>query len=423
MASSDRRRGLAVAVGLLLLASALLLWRWSTPQASLEHLRLSDDSALTLVDSGQPNQAQVMLAVPAEHSLSDAQLLALSRDNGARVVQLTLTAGTCATQQQRLHASLQHLQGPASLVAGIGPGAAMAWRWLATQPDDQAQALSVAFSLNKPDCSTPLPQQASHGHWLAVWNDNPDDRSARFARQQSNAQTSISDYQQPLAQVLDHQLRDALQGHSSELPIVEVPATAAADTIILFYSGDGGWRDLDRAVAAELANLGYSLAGIDSLRYFWQHKSPTQSATDLARLMQTYRDKWGAKRFVLAGYSFGADVLPALYNQLPTADQAQIDALILLAFARSASFQIEVQGWLGKAGQETVTGAELARLPAAKVFCVYGREDAESSGCTLPQAPGEKLALPGGHHFDENYPVLAERLVQAIKARQKVSKP
>jgi len=30
---------------------------------------------------------------------------------------------------------------------------------------------------------------------------------------------------------------------------------------------------------------------------------------------------------------------------------------------------------------------------------------------------GEKMKLPGGHHFDENYPALAKRLVQQIDKR------
>ena len=35
----------------------------------------------------------------------------------------------------------------------------------------------------------------------------------------------------------------------------------------------------------------------------------------LTELMQHYRQKWGTQRFVLVGYSFGADVLPATYNR------------------------------------------------------------------------------------------------------------
>ncbi|EGH49402.1 hypothetical protein PSYPI_46344, partial [Pseudomonas syringae pv. pisi str. 1704B] len=36
---------------------------------------------------------------------------------------------------------------PAKVVGGIGPGATLAWRWLAGQTDDKAQAISVGFAL------------------------------------------------------------------------------------------------------------------------------------------------------------------------------------------------------------------------------------------------------------------------------------
>ena len=39
-------------------------------------------------------------------------------------------------------------------------------------------------------------------------------------------------------------------------------------------------------------------------------------------------------------------------------------------------------------------------------------------GCTDKTAVGEAVKLPGGHHFDENYPALAKRLVDIIVKHQ-----
>ena len=60
----------------------------------------------------------------------------------------------------------------------------------------------------------------------------------------------------------------------------------------------------------------------------------------------------------------------------------------------------------------------MAKLPADKVVCIYGAEEADESGCTEKTAVGEAIKLPGGHHFDENYPALAKRLVDEINERQ-----
>ncbi|MGY4526131.1 virulence factor family protein [Pseudomonas sp. TE21394] len=404
------------------LVGALAFWLWTrpAPEARLEQLSIND-TAITRVTPGVHPKARVVIAVPRDQALTDKQLLDLAKSGEAQLVQVLLPANDCSKQQQAMSQALAQLPQQPTLVAGIGPGAAQAWRWLASQNDDKARAISVDFNLEQPGCQAPLPKSAAHGHWNVAWNDNPDDASAAFVRDQANAETSISDYDIHLPQVLRAQLTQALVGHDGNalaIPVVEVPAGQTTDTVTLFLSGDGGWRDLDRDVAGEMAKLGYPVVGIDTLRYYWQHKTPEQSAADLSELMQHYRQKWGTKRFVLTGYSFGADVLPAIYNRLPVEDQQRIDAVMLLAFARSGSFEIEVEGWLGKEGQEAPTGPEMARLPASKVVCVYGVEETDESGCTDKTAVGERLKLPGGHHFDENYPALAKRLIDEIETRQ-----
>lgn len=409
---------------LIVLALVLGFWLWNRPEpeASLEHLTLENGAALTRVLPGTSANAYVALAVLSDEGLTDKQLLALSQDADAEIVQVTLPKDNCALQQQTLDAGIEKLNAAPTLVAGIGPGATLAWRWLAGQTNDKAQAISVGFSLEPPGCNDALPKTAAHGHWLVAWNDGPDDAAATFVRDQPNAENSISDYDIHLPQVLNSQLRHQLVADDNDgglnIPVVEVPAGQTTDTVTLFLSGDGGWRDLDRDVAGEMAKIGYPVVGIDTLRYYWQHKSPEQSALDLAELMAHYRQKWGTKRFVLTGYSFGADVLPAIYNRLAPDEQKRVDAIILLAFARSGSFEIMVEGWLGTAGKEAPTGPEMAKLPADKVLCVYGAEEDAESGCTETTAVGEKLKLPGGHHFDENYPALARRMIDAIEKRQ-----
>jgi len=419
-----RRYWLYVLIPLLAaaLVGAAVFWLWArpAPQARLEQLTLNGTS-ITRVTPGVHAKARVAIGVPQDQALSDKQLLDLSQAGEAQLVQVILPPSDCSKQQQAMDQALTQLSDKPTLVAGIGPGGAQAWRWLAVQSDDKARAISVDFSVEQPGCASALPKSAAHGHWNVAWNDNPDDASAAFVRDQANAETSISDYDIHLPQVLKAQLTQALvgrDGNALAIPVVEVPAGQTTDTVTLFLSGDGGWRDLDRDVAGEMAKLGYPVVGIDTLRYYWQHKTPEQSAADLSELMQHYRQKWGTKRFVLTGYSFGADVLPAIYNRLPAEDQQRIDAVMLLAFARSGSFEIEVEGWLGKEGQEAPTGPEMAKLPASKVVCVYGVEETDESGCTDKTVVGERMKLPGGHHFDENYPALAKRLIGEIETRQ-----
>ena len=326
------------------------------------------------------------MAVNEDQKLSDKQLMTLSRSGSAQIVQVILPKD-CLLQSRALQSGLRELKGPATLVSGIGPGAVLAWRWLSEQKDDKAQAISVDLALEKPGCTHLLPKSAAHGHWLVAWNDNPDDTSAGFVRDQPNAETSISDYDINLPQVLNNELRKILVGGDKaagglQIPVVEVPAGQAKDTVTLFLSGDGGWRDLDRDVAGEMAKIGYPVVGIDTLRYYWQHKSPEQSALDLAELMQHYRQKWGTKRFILTGYSFGADVLPAIYNRLAAVGTATRRRNHPAGLRPHRQLRNRSRRLARQRRQRSRHRPGNGQAAAAKVVCIYGEEEVDESGCT-----------------------------------------
>ncbi|TDN46704.1 type IV secretory pathway VirJ component [Azoarcus indigens] len=211
-----------------------------------------------------------------------------------------------------------------------------------------------------------------------------------------------------------HAANDAL----ADLPLIELPVEQGGDTFAVLYSGDGGWRDLDKDVAALLQRDGLSVVGVDVLRYFWSRRSPEQSAHDLARIIQTYQAKWGARRVALIGFSFGADVMPALYNRLPAALRASVVQVSLLGFSASADFEVTVSGWLERQQSDALpTLPEAARIDPRRLQCFYGQDDDEAA-CTLLDRRAEIVRTTGGHHFDGDYEALARRILSGLKLRE-----
>lgn len=212
--------------------------------------------------------------------------------------------------------------------------------------------------------------------------------------------------------------RRAEGGSVADLPLVELPARQPSDALAIIYSGDGGWRDLDRTLGALLNARGIPVVGVDVLRYFWHTRSPADTAADLARLIDHYRGAWGSRRVLLVGYSFGADILPFAYNRLAPGQQAQVTALALLAPERGADFEVSIAGWLGEhslSGQPTTP--ELLRIPPRKVLCVCGADEATTSLCTAPGIGAiTRLERPGGHHFDQRYDLLADAIADHFGA-------
>lgn len=142
-------RLLLAALVIVLLVVALGIWIWNrpAPPASLEHLNLDGGAPLTSVTPATSIKTRIALAVTAEEMLTDKQLLAISKDASARIIQVVLPKDDCVLQQKTFQEALAKLDGPAKVVGGIGPGATLAWRWLAEQTDDKAQAISVGFAL------------------------------------------------------------------------------------------------------------------------------------------------------------------------------------------------------------------------------------------------------------------------------------
>lgn len=202
------------------------------------------------------------------------------------------------------------------------------------------------------------------------------------------------------------------------LPLTILEAKPSMDTMAIVYSGDGGWRDIDKDVGDFLQQDGIPVVGVDSLRYFWSQKKPQDVADDLARIIDTYRKEWKVNNVILIGYSFGADILPATYNQLPEKEKSRVVQMSLLSLSHEVSYEISVGGWLGVSSD----GAEdpvndVAKINPKIVQCVYGTEDDESACPALKDKGIELIAIEGGHHFDEDYEALTRKIVASLKQR------
>ena len=317
------------------------------------------------------------------------------------------------------------------IISGIDDGALLPFLYAESSSGHKATNLSIDFSVKLPDDLTLCPSFITSrqeqrniltaspglvGTWHAAWSDQPAENTAVFVKELAGAQTTIAPYDTASDAVLVEELRNLIDPSnmpSVPLAVVEVPATAASETVTLFYSGDGGWRDLDRIIAEDMAKQGYPVVGVDTLRTFWSRKTPEQATDDLVKTLDYYRQAWGAKSFVLAGYSFGADILPSLYNRLPPGDKESVRLLVFLAISRQIDFEIQVSGWLGQSHGELPMAPELLRLPKNKVLCIYGEREKDESACAdIAHTEADLLELPGGHHFDEDYPKLT-RLILA----------
>jgi type IV secretory pathway VirJ component len=160
------------------------------------------------------------------------------------------------------------------------------------------------------------------------------------------------------------------------------------------------------------------VAGVDVLRYFWTQKSPTQASADLARIIRYYQQRWQHRKVVLIGFSFGADVLPLMVNDLPSELRSDISLITLLSPERHTAFEVVATGWLGVHNNAGMAIApELLKLSGIHIQCFYGSDEGTDSLCTTAEAVKmgvEVVVKPGGHHFDRNYQELADQILADV---------
>lgn len=204
---------------------------------------------------------------------------------------------------------------------------------------------------------------------------------------------------------------------AESLPIVDVPAAnGQAKYLAVFFSGDGGWRDIDKSVGDIIAKDGVHVVGVDSLRYFWTLRKPEDMAKDISRIVEK-ADPAGKLPVVLLGYSFGANTIPFSWPYLPKQLQDRVALVGLIGTEETTPFQVSVGAWLGLGGDNEVAPA-VEKLPLDKVLCVYGSEEDDTACTATALAAIQKIELEGDHHYDEKYEMLASKLMEAIAARQ-----
>lgn len=202
--------------------------------------------------------------------------------------------------------------------------------------------------------------------------------------------------------------------------VVEEPVAADAPPgrrLAVILSGDGGWADLDRDLAAIIVARGIPVLGVNALKYFWTRRTPEEAAADLAVALGDAMARWGRDEVILIGFSFGASVLPAIANRLPPEVRAKVATVALLTSYTWANWEIHVGGWFRDDPDDHATDVEPeARRLGLPLLCVYGVEEAAKSICPRLADMATVVEKPGGHHFDYDYDALAELVLEHAAA-------
>jgi type IV secretory pathway VirJ component len=207
-----------------------------------------------------------------------------------------------------------------------------------------------------------------------------------------------------------------------EMPLTLIP-TAKPDTLpmVFFISGDGGWASFDHTIGETFAKKGMPVVGLDAQKYFWNFKSPEQTAQDISNTVAHYLQQWKLKSFIIVGYSFGGCIVPFVINKLPDGLNKSVKGAYCLSPATLADFEIhliDMMNFNGPSDKYDVV-KEIKNLKYCNSLCIFGEDEDQVVINSFSKTGTSILILPGKHSFDND----AERVVtEIIKSYEKMNK-
>ncbi len=204
-----------------------------------------------------------------------------------------------------------------------------------------------------------------------------------------------------------------VETHDYNLPVIAYPSVdSTTKKLLILFSGDGGWLDFEDQLSAGFAAEGFETIGFNSRTYFWNGRTPEQTADDVMLLISKYAALYKTNRIYLVGYSFGADVVPFIYNRLSPSMKNKVVALELLSPYATSDFMVHTSDLLNIAGDDKPYKVQ-PEIDAIKipVFCFYGEKEDPKPMELLQRKNFVLNLLPGDHHYETTgYPDILSAL-------------
>lgn len=197
--------------------------------------------------------------------------------------------------------------------------------------------------------------------------------------------------------------------------LAEVP-----DTFVIFVSGDGGWTSFNNSLGESLASHVMPVVGLASQKYFWNLKSPDESADEVAEIVKNYMQQWNKGEFILDGYSFGAWVIPFIAEKLPDIFKESLVGLYSLSPDETADFEIHIGDmlYLRTAKEHYNVPEEINKIRQLHPVCIFGLKEDANLRNKFDALGIKMITIPGNHHYNNKPEAAAEVILNETLKNQ-----
>jgi type IV secretory pathway VirJ component len=192
-----------------------------------------------------------------------------------------------------------------------------------------------------------------------------------------------------------------LLGQDKKLPLI-VSKSDSTQYLVFHITGDGGWRGFDIKLADAFKSHQMSYVYLNALKYFWKAKTPDQIAIDIIPAINYYLNKWDKKELILVGFSFGAEIIPFVYNRLPDDIKQKVKLVVSITPASTSDFTIHVSDMMGvDRHYKYDVVKEVEKIKTTKVLVMFGEKEDSTFPKNMKQENLKITFTKGGHHFTD----------------------
>jgi type IV secretory pathway VirJ component len=193
------------------------------------------------------------------------------------------------------------------------------------------------------------------------------------------------------------------------------PAPAQAGLAAVIVSGDMGFKvGMGRQIAERLAADGVPVLGVNSLVYFRERRSPAQVRALIEDAVRRGLAFGHARRLLLIGQSYGADMVHVGLVGLPPALRAKLAMVALVVPTDTVIYRASPAEMLDLVPADAAAVETSRRLDWVPLLCVQGREETDSLCPLLHQPNMRRIAMPGGHPLRRDADALYRHLTAAL---------
>ncbi|MGA1799739.1 AcvB/VirJ family lysyl-phosphatidylglycerol hydrolase [Sphingomonas sp. 4RDLI-65] len=200
-------------------------------------------------------------------------------------------------------------------------------------------------------------------------------------------------------------------------PAIGVHASEAPAIAVVNFSGDMGLRFLLGASTSRgLTEHGIPVVGITTPALFGRHRTRGELDAIVADGVRIALARTGARRVVVMGQSYGADIVQTGLADLPADLRPRIAAIVLILPGETVFYRADPSGLLYDHATPDGIGATTANtLTWAPVTCISGVEETDSLCPRMTLANVRKIGMPGGHNIRHDADGLLTHVLAAIR--------